>query len=105
MGAPENDPQFTIARLNKKINEDQVEMAKMMEDCQTMQARLERKKATEQLAAWAIDRAIETIRHREEGSEVKSNAESVIAIADQYCTWIAGFKQDEITPEKVETIQ
>lgn len=99
MPAPENDPNFTIQRLNQKINADQVEFARMQDDCEKMQAALERKKASEQLAAWAIDRAIET---RKAGGQPVTSAD-VIADAAAYTDWIATFKHDAAQP--AETIQ
>lgn len=98
MGAPENDPQYTIQRLNQKINADQVEMAKLQEDAQLMQAALERKKASEQLAAWAIDRAIETRK----AIGVGFVARDVIADATAYTDWIATFKQPQETTETIQ---
>lgn len=98
MGAPENDPSYPIQRLNKKINDDQVEMAKMQSDCEKMQAALERKKASEQLAAWAIDRAIETLKNS------APTPASVIDTAKQYCDWIMSLRENEDAPAQ-ETLQ
>lgn len=87
---PEQDPQYMIERLNAKINADAIEMEKMRDDCVAMQAALERKKASEQLAAWAIDRAIETLKKSE-----NVTAADVMKIAGDYCDWIATFRTQE----------
>lgn len=104
MATPEADQSYTIARLNQKINADQVEMAKMLEDAQLMQAALERKKVSEQLAAWAIDRAIETVKLDTAKAATKEDVtafdDAVIAIATKYTNWIATFKQEPITEQQ-----
>lgn len=94
MSSPEADPQFTIARLNKKINDDQLEIARMLEDNQLMQAALESKKASEQLAAWAIDRAIETHKY---AKDTAPTPETVMESATKYLDYIACFSEQKKT--------
>jgi len=49
---------------------------------------LEEKKHSEQLAGWAIDRSLELIKNREEGSQLKSDVDTVLGMAEKFCDWI-----------------
>lgn len=67
------------------------QLAKAQEIGTKLKNQLDEKKHSEQLAGWAIDRAIETAKLSDASTDIISTAQS-------YCDWVMETSAEEISP-------
>jgi hypothetical protein len=81
--------------LSNQLDKITDDLFKTQEIATDLKNKLDEKKHSEQLAGWAIDRAIETIKLQ------PNSALGVTDIAQSYCDWIMG----SVTKKIAETMQ
>lgn len=95
--------------LMREIDKLQTEAFTRDNQLRQMKDIIEEKRHTQQLAGWAIDRALEIIKIDVTRAATQANVtafdDAVIHIAERLCAWVHASSARETKTQDVETIQ
>lgn len=91
--------------MERELEKTHLELFKAQDKIKTLTDVVEEKKYTQQLAGWAIDRALETVKQSDPEKRGLIAAKFVIGMAEEFAKWVSETSAPIIANARKETLQ